>query len=351
MPLKELTTFKVGGAAKFFTTVEKGKEAAIALEFAREQNIPVFILGEGSNILISDSGFPGLVISNNIKGIKSNLEKGRMAVTVGSGENWDNFVEYCIKKNWAGIECLSGIPGKVGSAPVQNINAYGQAVSTTVSKIWAIRCKTIKPVLFTNIDCNFKYRKSIFNTIEKGNYIITSVTFSLIPNGRPTIAYHDIKKYFEYFKRIPTLKEVRQAVINIRYRKGAMILPNRENYKSAGSFFKNSVVSEKLFQEIQQTVSEEKLKSGGKYCRDPWFWRLDVDSVKIASSCLINCAGFVPGCRKDKVGISPKHTLFIINYGNAKTGDIITFAKEIQNKVKEKFGVDLEIEPELVGIF
>lgn len=342
-PLAPLTTFGIGGPAEYFKEVKREEEIEELVELAREEDLPIFVMGEGSNILVSDQGFPGLVIRNQIKGIKEKKEGERVFLKAGSGENWDKLTEYAVRKNLAGIECLSGIPGTVGAAPVQNIAAYGEQIGDVITEVKALDLKSGEARIFTNADCGFEYRKSIFNTKDAGRYLITQVTLELERGGEPVLNYHDLKNYFTGNSK-PTLAEVRQAVIEIRANKGMVIRPEYESFRSAGSFFKNPVIDQETFRELGDLISRRR-----EPCRNPWYWPIEEDRVKVSAACLMEQAGFTKGLRRGKVGISPRHPLALINCGGAGASEMISLAREIQRGVLEQFGVRLEPEVQLIG--
>lgn len=340
--LTPFTTLNVGGPAKYFVSVSTEGELKEAVNFAKENSLPIFFLGGGSNILISDDGFEGLVVLKGIGGFDYKIEGNKAIVTVGSGENWDEVVRRTVELGFAGIECLSGIPGKVGAAPVQNIGAYGQEVGNVIR---TVRGYDLEVDVFSELshdECKFGYRKSLFNTYEKGRYVITAVTFELIPNGEPTIKYQDLQIKFADNPN-PTLSEVRNAVIEIRRSKGAAYVAGELEFKSAGSFFKNPIVSREVFTRVREiTESMEQPAT-------PWFWELPDGRVKIAAAYLTEKAGFAKGYKMGKVGISPKHALSLINLGDARAEDIINLAREVIKGVEDKFGIKLEVEPLMVG--
>ncbi len=341
-PLKELTTFKIGGPARYFTEVTNEHEVAEALAFAKGLNLDIFTLGGGSNLLISDNGFPGLVINNKIKGLASRRNGDGILVTANAGHDWDAFTKFCTEHNWQGVECLSGIPGTVGAAPVQNIGAYGQNAENVVEEVRAIDISTGAPAILDSRECKFGYRKSIFNTSASGRYIITGVTFRLAASAYPNVTHHDLKRYFSSTANI-TLAQVRDAVLNIRSTKGLLVLNGYERLNSAGSFFKNPVVSGDLFERVEKTVRD----MGG--CAN-WYWPQPSGEVKISAACLIQTAGFIRGYRTGNVGISPWHTLALINYGNATACEVIAFARQVQEQVREKFCITLKPEVQCIGI-
>ncbi len=340
-PLRELTTFKIGGPARYFTEVGTEDEILEALPFAKGRGLDLFVLGSGSNLLISDEGFPGLVIYNKITGLDSRREDDSVIIEANGGNNWDDFTIFCTENNLQGVECLSGIPGTVGAAPVQNIGAYGQSAEGVVEQVSAIAIETGNKTLFSNIECGFGYRKSIFNTDAAGRYIITRVAFRLVPSGRPHITYHDLKQLFPSSGNF-SLSQVRDAVLAIRNTKGLLVLDGYEHFNSAGSFFKNPIVSQRQFESIEKAVQD----IGG--CAN-WSWPQASGEVKMSAACLIQSAGFVRGYRQGNVGISPRHTLALVNYGNATAGEIIAFARQVQESVRERFGVTLKPEVQRIG--
>lgn len=340
-PLAGLTTFDIGGPARYFTVVASLEEAQEALAFARERGIGIFVLGGGSNILIGDQGFPGLVILNRVQGFHETLEDGDAVVTVGAGVEWDAFTRRCGERGWQGVECLAGVPGTVGAAPVQNIGAYGQSADAVVERVRAVDIATGRRASFTNEECSFSYRKSVFNSSAAGRYLITEVTFRLKRDVPPSLAYHDLKAYFPDPGKA-TLLQVRKAVLTIRERKGLLVLDGYERFKSAGSFFKNPLISADLFRSVEKAVQE----AGG--CSN-WAWPQPSGEIKVSAACLIQSAGFVRGFRNGNVGISPRHTLAIVNYGGATAEEVIGFARQVRKEVNERFGIALAPEVQFVG--
>ena len=361
VPLAPFTTLKVGGPARYFAEVRTKEELVEAVSFARKGGFPFFVLGEGSNLVIADEGFGGLVIKNDIRGFAHEIADGRVNVTVGAGEPWDDVVARCVKEGWAGLETLSGIPGTAGAAPVQNIGAYGQEARATIAGVEAFDVQKSRLVRFPNKKCGFGYRDSVFKShphtkraLSTSNanarsgvgagpsrYCITKVIFSLVPGGVPHISsYPDIAAYFKGRQDIPSLAEVRKATIEIRARKGMVIMPEYESFMSVGSFFKNPVVPREIFLSAKEKspVTER-----------AWHWELPDGKVKISAAHLIEQAGFPKGCFQGNVGISPKHSLAIVNLGGATAKEIADFARAIRDAVMKKFGVRLEPEAQFVG--
>jgi UDP-N-acetylmuramate dehydrogenase len=339
--LAEKTTLKIGGAARFFVEAKSENDIVEAVRFAAENNLKIFILGGGSNVLIADEGFDGLVLQIALQGISAVRESGETTfVTAQAGEDWDEFVAFCVGENLAGVECLSGIPGFVGGTPVQNVGAYGQEVSETIISVRVFDRRTNSFADLTNLQCGFAYRTSIFNTTEKNRFIVLAVTYALQRGGEPKIVYADLKKYFGGQK--PSLADARRAVIEIRAAKSMVIDEKDPNSKSAGSFFKNPVVPKAKFREIAETA-----KSAGIE-RVPSF-PVDEKRVKIPAAWLIENSGFYKGFRKGNAGLSTRHTLAVVNFGGASAREILALKEEIQAKVNARFEILLETEPIFVG--
>lgn len=338
VPLAPMTTLQIGGAARFFAEAQHEHELREAFAFATERQLPVFVLGGGSNVLIADDGFRGLVVRVALRGITWNDDDDQTTVTANAGESWDNFVRQCVARNLAGIECLSGIPGLVGGTPVQNVGAYGQEVSETIVAVRAYDRQANQVVTLDNTACGFRYRTSIFNTTEKDRYVVLAVTYALKPNGEPTLRYPDVKNYFAGRTERPSLAEVRQAVIEIRARKGMVIQADDPDCRSAGSFFKNPILAAETLAKLEAAAKTK-----------PPSFSAEPGKVKVPAAWLIEHAGFQKGYVKGRAGISSKHTLALINRGNASASDVLALVAEIQQQVNERFGVWLMPEPIFVG--
>src|ERR1700746_3084667 len=230
--LAPLTTMQVGGPARFFVEAVTTDEVREAIAYATSRKLRLFVLGGGSNLVVSDAGWPGLVLKVAIPGINHRHVHGKAYFEVGAGEDWDAFVAVTVQHNCAGIECLSGIPGSVGGTPVQNVGAYGQEVAETIDSVVALDLETREEEEFEKADCEFGYRTSIFNTSARGRYVILRVTFALVHDGEPHVAYADLKKHFANLARKPTLDEVREAVRQIRASKSMLITPGDEDARS-----------------------------------------------------------------------------------------------------------------------
>jgi UDP-N-acetylmuramate dehydrogenase len=346
VPLAPFTTLEVGGPARFFVEALSAAEVCEAIDFAKSRDVPLFILGGGSNLLVSDAGWPGLILKIAILGINHRHGRGTAYFDVGAGEVWDDFVAMTVQHNCSGIECLSGIPGSVGGTPVQNVGAYGQEVSETISELAAIELATGKDEEFEKGDCGFAYRSSIFNTMQKGRYLITRVTYALVHDGEARIGYGDLQKYFasptgNTTASKPTLVQVREAVRKIRASKAMLITPGDEDSRSAGSFFKNPLLSAAEFDALKEKAASRNLEM-------PSYPALEAQR-KIPAAWLVEHSGFCKGYTKGRVGISRKHALAIVNRGGATAAEIVALKDEIQRRVEGEWGVQLEMEPVMVG--
>jgi len=339
--LADYTTLKIGGAGRLFVRAKTETQVVEAFNFAENNEFDIFVLGGGSNVLIADDGFDGLVLQIALMGISDFRESGgNIFVTAQAGEDWDEFVKLCVEKNLAGIECLSGIPGFVGGTPVQNVGAYGQEVSETIANVRVFDRKSGEILELSNADCRFAYRMSIFNTTERNRFIVLAVTYALKENGAPKIIYKDLLQSFA--DKNPSLSETREAVLAIRRAKSMVIEEHDPNAKSVGSFFKNPIVSQPDYAKIS-AISE----SLG--IENVPFFTVDEGFVKIPAAWLIEKSGFEKGYIKDGAGISTRHTLALINRGSATAKEILALKDEIQTEVKRKFDVELKPEPVFIG--
>ena len=337
--LAPLTTFKVGGPASYFVDAANEPELQAAVAYAKHHKMPLFVLGGGSNVVVADEGWPGLVLKISIKGIG---ETARGFFRVGAGEDWDSFVAHTVKENYAGIECLSGIPGSVGGTPVQNVGAYGQEVAETLVYVRVLEIATGKIIELNKSECGFSYRKSIFNSTQRGRYIVLWVAFQLEHDGEPRIEYADLKTYLARNPN-PTLQQVRDAVRAIRQSKAMLIVEDDEDSCSAGSFFKNPLVTPVEADRVE-ALARQKVP-------DKILPRYPGENglVKLAAAWLVEQAGFRKGYTRGPAGISSKHSLAIVNRGGATAKDIIALKDEIQKRVFEVWGIQLEPEPVFVG--
>jgi UDP-N-acetylmuramate dehydrogenase len=341
VPLAPLTTIGVGGPARYFAEGRTIADVTAAVEFARARNLPLFVLGGGSNLVISDSGFAGLVLKVGIVGVEERQEEGKMLFEVGAGEEWDKFVARAVARNCSGVECLSGIPGSVGGTPVQNVGAYGQEVAETVESVLVLDLKDLQVRELCSQACEFGYRSSIFNTTARGRYIILRTTYALDPHGEARLEYADLKRYFAGWSKLPTLAEIRDAVRSIRAAKGMLIVPGDEDCRSAGSFFKNPVLTDQEYRVLADRAVLKRLQI-------PSYPALDA-MKKVSAAWLVEHSGFRKGLGSGEVGISRKHALAIVNRGHATAADVIAFQEQIRERVDDIWSVKLQPEPVFVG--
>jgi UDP-N-acetylmuramate dehydrogenase len=344
VPLAPLTTFRLGGPARFFVEAKSAREVQEAVEFARSKNVPLFVLGGGSNLVVADSGWPGLVLKVAIPGIDQrpgHNDEGRVLFDAGAGESWDRFVSHAVMAQCAGVECLSGIPGSVGGTPVQNVGAYGQEVSQTIDSVEVFDLKDSQVRELCSEACGFTYRSSIFNTSERGRFIILRVAYALTPGGEPHLEYADLKRHFEGRETRPNLAETREAVRHIRARKGMLIVAGDPDCQSAGSFFKNPVLSEPQHEDLQKRAAAKGLTL-------PSYPALE-KSRKVSAAWLVEKSGFARGYSFGHVAISSKHALAIVNRGGATATEVLALKDQIEQRVEEIWGVRLQPEPLMVG--
>jgi len=339
--LAPLTTLGVGGPTRYLAEATSEDEVREAVMFARTKNAPLFVLGGGSNLVVSDSGWPGLVLKVAIGGVTRSVSGSAALFDAGAGMDWDEFVAQAVSENCAGIECLSGIPGSVGGTPVQNVGAYGQDVSETIESVRALDRKEDRVVTIPKAACGFRYRASIFNTTERERYIILRVTFRLTAGAAPTVRYADLQDRFPAAGGPPSLAQVRSAVRQIRQSKGMLIVPGDSDCRSAGSFFKNPVLSEAHFRDVADRAQSRGLKI-------PSYPALDAQR-KVPAAWLVEHSGFRRGFMLGAAGISNKHALAIINRGGAHAEEIIRLKDAIQQGVEREWKIVLEPEPVFVG--
>ncbi|MHB1147828.1 MAG: UDP-N-acetylmuramate dehydrogenase [Lutibacter sp.] len=325
--LKPYNTFGIQANAKRFVTVNSVKELKEIINSEKS----LFLLGGGSNILLTGD-VEKLVIHLNTKGIIVNdFDEDEILVTAEAGENWHELVLWCVSQNYGGLENLALIPGNVGTSPIQNIGAYGVEIKDVFQQLEAIDIETGKTKIFTNQDCNFGYRNSVFKNELKGKYIILKVTFKLTKkNHNINISYGAIKDLLAN-KENPPIKEIAEAVIAIRQSK----LPDPKEIGNSGSFFKNPVVTSDLFKELQK-----------KYPEIPYYL-ISENEIKIPAGWLIEQCGF-KGKRFGDAGIHEKQALVLVNYNNASGKEIYALSQKIQQKVLETFKIALEIEVNII---
>jgi UDP-N-acetylmuramate dehydrogenase len=343
IPLAPYTTLRIGGPARFFCEVKTEAELLKAVQFAREHSLSLFVLGGGSNLLVTDTGFDGLVVHMAITSpTKSNPSANHLDVTTAAGTEWNSFVHEICEQGISGVECLAGIPGSVGGTPVQNVGAYGQEVANTITHVRALDLDTLTFTTLTHEQCGFSYRRSIFNSTHRNRYIVTQVNFRFDLDATPNLTYADLQRHFAGRDQAPKPIDVYHAVREIRHNKGMLIVEGEPDSRSAGSFFKNPIVSESLLKEIagKLTTPLEKIPH----------WPAGPGQVKLAAAWLLDQAGFHKGFVMGRAGISSRHTLALINRDHATFADIAALRDTIQREVHHRFHIQLEQEPVQLGV-
>ena len=354
VPLAPYTTLKVGGVARNFVVVRDTKEVRAAYRQAPPTAMPPFILGAGSNVLISEGSLKRLVIKNEIKGISFEESiDGTVMVRAGAGAGWDELVETVVNRGLSGLENLSGIPGTVGAAPVQNINAYGATVADVITSVEVYDGVTDTYKTLSAAECHFGYRDSIFKQTDGKSLIVLFVTFKLTKSATVNISYRSSSQSIERYlseKNIttPTAADVRTAVLQARSNIGMLL----GQFRSAGSFFKNTVVSAKQFELVEAIVSKDFTDISERLT--PWHWSLPTGEEKIATAFLLECSPYnkhTYGIKRfrEVVGISPLHSLSIVTFAGATATDVQEFVEEIKHSIKSIFGVTLETEVDYIS--
>lgn len=343
VPLAPMTTLGIGGPARYFSDANTVDTLVEGVQWAEGKQLPVFVLGSGSNIVVADSGFPGLVLRVSIRGIGTRLRGDSAIVVVGAGEEWDPLVARCAAENWAGFECLSGIPGRVGATPIQNVGAYGQETSESLVSVEALDLATRKFIELSASECEFGYRTSRFKTRDRHRFVITRATYRLTLHGKPAIRYPELQHFLEG-RGIsnPSLGDVREAVLAIRRRKAMVIDPADPDSRSVGSFFVNPTVTPEEFEELKQLAARS---DEGEL---PGFETRD-GRIKLSAAWLIERAGIKRGYVHGNVGTSTKHALAIVNRGGGASREIVELKELIQSRVLDAFGIALTPEPMFVG--
>ncbi|MET0592634.1 MAG: UDP-N-acetylmuramate dehydrogenase [Polyangiaceae bacterium] len=343
--LAPMTTLGVGGAARFFLDASTEEQIETALAWAAARGIDVTLFGGGSNVLVSDRGFNGLAIRVRVRGVEEKEPDGdRVLCEVGAGEELDRIVVHAIESGYAGLECLSGIPGYVGATPIQNVGAYGQEISDTIVSVRTLDRTTRRVAIFDNSACRFSYRHSVFKGEARDRYVVLGVTLALVDGGVPRVHYPEIARELSLRGGDPnSLADVRAVVLAVRRSKSMVVDPADPNRNSAGSFFVNPTVTPEQADEIEHRARAAAFEAQAMP-------RYPVgDRVKLSAAWLIERAGFAKGTTDGAVGISTRHALAIVNRGGASASDVYGFARRVKDAVFEAFGVSLAAEPVLVG--
>jgi len=343
--LASRTTLRVGGPARWLVKARDEASVLDALDWAAARGIAVHVLGGGSNVVVADEGVDALVLQVALRGVTVEgagpATAGAIEVTAAAGEPWDDFVRAAVERGWAGLECLSGIPGLVGATPIQNVGAYGQDVSQTIERLRVVDRRSRRPVTLDAAACRFGYRDSLFRSVEPERYVVLAVTFRLVPGGAPTVRYAELERHLaSRGASAPTLAEVRASVLAIRRAKSMVLEEGDENRRSCGSFFVNPVIGAGEAARVAALAAP-----GGGMPQ----WGEPDGRVKLSAAWLIERAGFTRGERMGAVGLSTRHTLAIVCHDGARAADVAAFARRVRGRVAERFGVRLAPEPVFWG--
>lgn len=345
IPLAPLTTLELGGRTGFFTDIADASDVAPALAWARQSDVPVFILGGGSNLVVADEGFPGLVLHMRTAGRRWREQSGEIRVDVEAGERWDDVVADAIHHDAGGIECLSGIPGSAGAAPVQNIGAYGQEVASVLRRVRVLDRSSLEVRELEAGACAFGYRDSMFKR-EPDGFVILSITLGLAKNASPKVRYAELANALADNKQ-PSLSQVRQTVLALRRQKSMVLDESDPNHRSAGSFFTNPIVPAAVATDVAQRAVAAGL--AGRVEEVPQFPLSDA-RVKLSAGWLIEHSGLPKGLCMGSVGISTQHALALVHHGGGTTEDLLRLAMHVHKTVLDRFGISLSPEPVFLGL-
>jgi len=329
-------TLGVGGPARFFCEARGEADVIAAWRWARDRGVPLRILGGGSNVVVADGGVAGLVVKMVLRGLTARAVDASVELTVAAGEPWDDVVRHAVERDWAGLECLSGIPGLAGATPIQNVGAYGQEVSDTIVAVRALDREQGAIVTLGAEACVFRYRDSMLKSGAPDRYAVVEVTYRLSPGGRPRVRYADLERQLAMRGvATPSLAEVRDSVLAIRRAKSMVLDAADPNRRSCGSFFLNPVVAPDVSGAVEARAGDPAMPR----------WPEADGRVKLSAAWLIERAGFTRGQRQGPVGLSTRHALAIVCHDGATARDVLAFAHRIQGTVEERFGVRLTPEP------
>jgi UDP-N-acetylmuramate dehydrogenase len=343
--LAPLTTLELGGPARFFTQAATAEDGVWALRWAEERDLPVFVLGGGSNLVVGDAGFPGLVLQLSARGMEFRRDGDHVLLEVQAGEPWDDVVAAAVARDLVGIECLSGIPGTAGATPIQNVGAYGQEVADTIRSLRVLDRRTLQVREMPAAECGFAYRNSVFRRAP-APAIVLSATFALRPGAAPVLVYRELANALAG-RAQPSLSEVRQAVLDLR-RKKSMVYDDRDpNRRSAGSFFTNPILkADQAAALVAQALGEHLVRTPDEVPQYP----LSDGRVKLAAGWLVERAGITRGLRMGRVGVSSSHALALVHHGGGSTAELIRLAVHLRDSVALRFGIALQPEPVFLGV-
>jgi UDP-N-acetylmuramate dehydrogenase len=343
--LRELTSLELGGSARHFVEVQNEDAVGEVVRWARQHDLPLAILGGGSNVVVADSGWEGMLLRMAMRGIVVEDRGDEVMVTAAAGESWDGLVEEMVGEGLAGVECLSGIPGLVGATPIQNVGAYGQEVAAVIESIRAFDLASLEVTTLLPADCRFGYRTSRFRE-SPGRYLVLSVTYRMRPGAPATVTYRELQRSLGTRRTHPTLADVREAVLELRRGKSMVLDPSDANRRSVGSFFVNPVLDasgliglEERARAVGALAPAEQLPS----------FAAEEGSFKVPAAWLIERSGFPKGLRRGSVGVSGAHALSLVHYGGGTTADLVALARDVRRGVLDRFRIELRPEPVFLG--
>jgi UDP-N-acetylmuramate dehydrogenase len=343
--LAPMTTLDLGGAARHLVEIETAADARETVRWARSEGFALAVLGGGSNVVVADRGFDGLVLRTAGRGVELRRKDRGVLVTAAAGECWDELVSLTVGEDLAGIECLAGIPGAVGATPIQNVGAYGQEVASVIEGVRVLDLESLEERTLAADACGFGYRTSRFRELP-GRFLVLAVSYRLAPRGRPTVAYDELRRALAAGGAAPPLAEVREAVLDLRRAKSMVLDPDDPNRRSAGSFFVNPVVEAEALAELEVRAHGAGVLGGAE--------RVPAHPVggglfKLPAGWLIERAGFARGLCRGPVGVSTKHALALVHHGGGTAAELVALARDIQDGVQRCFGLTLQPEPVFLG--
>jgi UDP-N-acetylmuramate dehydrogenase len=340
-----LTSLELGGTARYLAEIADTETATDAIRWARRHDLPLAVIAGGSNVVVADGGWPGLVLRMVMRGVALEREGDVVRVTAAAGEPWDELVERCVGEGLAGVECLSGIPGSAGATPIQNVGAYGKEVSEVIENVRVLDLLSLDTRSLSGPECGFGYRTSTIRE-NPDRFLVLAVTFRLQRGGAPTVKYRELKKALGSHRGVPTVADVREAVLDLRRAKSMLIDECHPNRRSVGSFFVNPIVDG-----VSLAALEEEARGHGALLAGESLPSFPIGDggFKVPAAWLIEHAGFEKGLRRGSVGTSNAHALALVHHGGGTTAELVALARDIREGVLERFSIELQPEPVFLG--
>jgi len=343
--LAPLTSLELGGVARHFVEVEDEGTVSDVVRWAGRRDLPLAVLGGGSNVVVADTGWAGVVLHMAMRGLAVQRHGNEAIVTAAAGESWDGLVERTVAEGLAGLECLSGIPGLVGATPIQNVGAYGQDVAAVIERVRTVNLLSLEVKTLVAADCGFGYRTSAFRE-SPGRYLVLSVTYRLRSGGPATVTYRELQRSLGIRRARPSLADIREAVLELRRAKSMVIDPTDANRRSVGSFFVNPVLDAVALAGLEECARAVGALAPGENL--PSF-AAGEGLFKVPAAWLIERSGFPKGLRRGPVGISGAHALSLVHHGGGTTAELVALARDVRQGVLQRFQIDLQPEPVFLG--